>query len=80
MTPRSSSMPVHASSDSQHEQKRMTVILPAKLHRRVKSEAALRGVSLQQLVIGALHREMNDPADTGTLTGNNNHRRRNKGG
>ena len=65
MTPSSSSMPVH---DSQHEQK------------RVESEAALRGVSLQQLVIEALHREMNDTAGTGTLTGTNNHRRRTKGG
>ena len=64
MTPSSSSMPVH---DSQHEQK------------RVESEAALRGVSLQQLVIEALHREMNDPAGARTLTGNN-HRRRTKGG
>ena len=61
-------MPIHASRDSQHEQK------------RVVSEAALRGVSLQQLVTEALHREMNDPAGTGTLTGNNNYRRRTKGG
>ncbi len=68
MTPRSSSMPVHAISNSQHEQK------------RVESEAALRGVSLQQLANEALHREKSDPAGTGTFTGNNNHRRRTKGG
>ncbi len=80
MAPRRGGVTGEADSDAQSEQKRMTVKLPAQLHRRVKSEAALRGVPLQQLVIEALQREIGDPVGTDTPTDNNSQGRRTKGG
>ena len=80
MAPMRGGVAEDAGSEPQIDQKRMTVAIPARLHRRVKSEAALRGVSLQQLVIEALQREIGEPVGADAPMDNNNQTRRSKGG